>query len=71
MKHHQNHRHVIFADYEAQVTVLQTALGVKLLGRAKDDPGTEKFLDNFYKVCMDILIKPFDEIPEVKNLCSS
>ena len=32
--------------------------------RGKDDPGVEKFLDYFYKYCMDILFKPFQEIPE-------
>lgn len=44
---------------------------MKLLGRAKDDPGTEKFLDNFYKPCIEILFKPFSEIPEFKNLAGA
>jgi len=41
-------------------------LNVKLL-RPKDDPGTEKFLDYFYKKCIELLFKPFSEIPEFKN----
>ena len=36
--------------------------------RAKDDPGIEKFLDYFYKFCIDILFKPFQEIPESKDV---
>ncbi|EGN92042.1 hypothetical protein SERLA73DRAFT_117880 [Serpula lacrymans var. lacrymans S7.3] len=45
--------------------------GVKLLARGKDDPGTEKFLDYFYKNCIDILFKPFSDIPEFKNQSES
>jgi protein phosphatase-4 regulatory subunit 3 len=48
--------------------LLQTAVGVKLLSRAKDDPGTEKFLDYFYKSCIELLFKPFSDVPEFKNL---
>lgn len=48
--------------------LVQTVIGVKLLGRGKDDPGTEKFLDSFYKTCIELLLKPFSEIPEFKNL---
>lgn len=36
--------------------------------RAKDDPGVEKFLDYFYKQCIDVLFKPFGDIPDFKNL---
>ncbi|KAI0711050.1 component of IIS longevity pathway SMK-1-domain-containing protein [Cerioporus squamosus] len=44
-------------------------IGLKLLQqRGKDDPGVEKFLDYFYKYCMDILFKPFQEIPEAKDV---
>jgi protein phosphatase-4 regulatory subunit 3 len=43
-------------------------VGVKLLGRGKDDPGTEKFLDYFYKGCIELLFKPFSDVPEFKNL---
>ncbi|RDX55399.1 DUF625-domain-containing protein [Lentinus brumalis] len=44
-------------------------VGLKLLQqRGKDDPGVEKFLDYFYKYCMDILFKPFQEIPEAKDV---
>ncbi|KAH7931318.1 DUF625-domain-containing protein [Leucogyrophana mollusca] len=43
-------------------------MGAKFLGRPKDDPGTEKFLDYFYKNCIDILFKPFSDIPEFRKL---
>jgi hypothetical protein len=39
---------------------------VKLL-RPKDDPGTEKFLEYFYKKCIELLFKSFSDIPEFKN----
>ncbi|KAG1737393.1 component of IIS longevity pathway SMK-1-domain-containing protein [Suillus lakei] len=45
---------------------LQAGLNVKLL-RPKDDPGTEKFLDYFYKRCIELLFKPFSDIPDFKN----
>lgn len=41
-------------------------LNVKLL-RPKDDPGTEKFLDYFYKRCIELLFKPFNDIPDFKT----
>ncbi|KAG1833574.1 component of IIS longevity pathway SMK-1-domain-containing protein [Suillus variegatus] len=41
-------------------------LNVKLL-RPKDDPGTEKFLDYFYKRCIELLFKPFHDIPDFKT----
>jgi len=47
--------------------VLQAVVGVKLLSRGKDDPGTEKFLDYFYKGCIELLFKPFSDVPEFKN----
>ncbi|KAG1752462.1 component of IIS longevity pathway SMK-1-domain-containing protein [Suillus paluster] len=40
-------------------------LNVKLL-RPKDDPGTEKFLDYFYRRCIEVLFKPLNDIPEFK-----
>ena len=30
----------------------------------KDDPGTERFMDYFYKDCIKILFSPFDQLPE-------
>ncbi|OSD04439.1 DUF625-domain-containing protein [Trametes coccinea BRFM310] len=36
--------------------------------RAKDDPGIEKFLDYFYKFCIDVLFKPLQDVPEYKDL---
>jgi protein phosphatase 4 regulatory subunit 3 len=38
--------------------------------RAKDDPGVEKFLEYFYKSCIDTLFKPFSDIPEFRQLQS-
>jgi protein phosphatase-4 regulatory subunit 3 len=49
---------------------LQAGLNVKLL-RPKDDPGTEKFLDYFYKRCIDLLFKPFSDIPDFKTQTGS
>ncbi|KAI1795069.1 component of IIS longevity pathway SMK-1-domain-containing protein [Ganoderma leucocontextum] len=44
-------------------------IGLKMLQqRAKDDPGIEKFLDYFYKFCIELLFKPFQEVPETKNV---
>lgn len=39
--------------------------------RAKDDPGVEKFLEYFYKSCIDTLCKPFGDIPEFRQLQSN
>lgn len=38
-----------------------------MLQRAKDDPGVEKFLEYFYKHCVETLFRPFGDIPEFKN----
>ena len=44
-------------------------IGLKMLQqRAKDDPGIEKFLDYFYKFCIELLFKPFQEVPEAKDV---
>ncbi|KAG2159500.1 uncharacterized protein EDB93DRAFT_1099855 [Suillus bovinus] len=45
---------------------LQAGLNIKLLC-LKDDPGTEKFLDYFYKRCIELLFKPFHNIPDFKT----
>lgn len=40
---------------------------MKLLGRGgKDEPGTEKFLEHFYKHCVETLFKPLSDIPDFK-----
>ena len=36
--------------------------------RAKDDPGIEKFLDYFYKFCIDVLFRPIHDVPEYKDV---
>ncbi|KAI0355408.1 DUF625-domain-containing protein [Trametes cingulata] len=47
-------------------------LSLKLLQqRAKDDPGIEKFLDYFYKFCIDVLFKPLQDLPEYKDVTDS
>ncbi|KAI0774738.1 DUF625-domain-containing protein [Trametes elegans] len=47
-------------------------LGLKLLQqRVKDDPGIEKFLDYFYKFCIDVLFKPIHDVPEYKDVKES
>jgi protein phosphatase-4 regulatory subunit 3 len=47
---------------------LQTPLGIKLLARGgKDEIGTEKFLDYFYKNCVETLFKPFNDIPDFRT----
>ncbi|KZT70333.1 DUF625-domain-containing protein [Daedalea quercina L-15889] len=42
--------------------------GFKTLQRDKDAPGVERFLDNFYKYCIETLFRPFGDIPEFKTL---
>lgn len=42
--------------------------GLKYLQRNKDEPGVERFLDNFYKFCIETLFRPFGDIPEFKTL---
>ena len=39
-----------------------------MLQRAKDDPGIEKFLDYFYKFCIDVLFRPVHDMPEYKDV---
>ncbi|TFY56769.1 hypothetical protein EVJ58_g7436 [Rhodofomes roseus] len=36
--------------------------------RNKDEPGVERFLDNFYKFCIETLFRPFGDIPEFRTL---
>jgi protein phosphatase 4 regulatory subunit 3 len=51
------------------LTCLQAALGIKLLARGgKDELGTQKFLDYFYKNCVETLFKPFNDIPDFRTL---
>lgn len=49
----------------------QSMVGVRMLQRAKDDPGVEKFLEYFYKHCVETLFRPFGDIPEFKNASDS
>ncbi|KIK67617.1 hypothetical protein GYMLUDRAFT_36354 [Collybiopsis luxurians FD-317 M1] len=37
----------------------------------KDDPGTERFMDYFYKDCIRILFKPMSDLPEWRNVTES
>lgn len=43
-------------------------MGAKLFMRAKDDPGVERFLEYFYRSCVDVLFDPLFEVPEFKIL---
>lgn len=45
---------------------LQAVVAAKLPAR-KDDTGTERFLEYFYKDCVHILFKPLLELQEWKN----
>ncbi|KAI6034555.1 component of IIS longevity pathway SMK-1-domain-containing protein [Pisolithus microcarpus] len=44
-----------------------SALGARLSARPKDDPGTEKFLDYFYKNCIEVLFKPYGDISDFRK----
>lgn len=43
-------------------------VGAKMFQRPKDDPATEKFLDYFYKHCIEVLFRPFFDIPEYSRM---
>lgn len=47
--------------------ITPSALGARLSARPKDDPGTEKFLDYFYKNCIEVLFKPYGDIPDFRK----
>ncbi|KAH9948743.1 component of IIS longevity pathway SMK-1-domain-containing protein [Amylocystis lapponica] len=59
---------LLWRMFGALIVPSQPTAGVKLLQRAKDDPGVEKFLDYFYKQCIETLFRPFGDIPEFRNL---
>ncbi|KAG6868759.1 hypothetical protein C0993_011028 [Termitomyces sp. T159_Od127] len=44
------------------------ALGAHKQPPRKDDPGTERYMDYFYKDCLGILFKPFFDLPEWRNV---
>jgi protein phosphatase-4 regulatory subunit 3 len=46
-------------------------VGPKPLLARKDDPNTERFMDYFYRHCIDILLKPLTNLPEWKNFKES
>lgn len=33
----------------------------------KDDPGTERYMEYFYKECINMLLKPLFDLPEWRN----
>ena len=43
-------------------------MGAKLFMRAKDDPGVERFLEYFYRSCVNVLFHPLFEVSEFKSL---
>jgi protein phosphatase-4 regulatory subunit 3 len=51
--------------------IIEQAVGPKPLLARKDDPNTERFMDYFYRNCVDILLKPLTNLPEWKNFKDS
>ncbi|KAL4076285.1 component of IIS longevity pathway SMK-1-domain-containing protein [Scleroderma citrinum] len=47
--------------------VTPATINAKFSTRPKDDPGTEKFLDYFYKNCIEVLFKPYSDIPDFRK----
>ncbi|KAG6891694.1 hypothetical protein C0992_010097 [Termitomyces sp. T32_za158] len=47
---------------------VKKALGAHKQPPRKDDPGTERYMDYFYKDCLGILFKPFFDLPEWRNV---
>ena len=43
-------------------------MGTKVFQRPKDDPGTERFMDYFYKHCVEVLFHPLLDLPDFKNV---
>ncbi|KAG6334864.1 hypothetical protein ID866_4224 [Astraeus odoratus] len=48
-------------------TAPSAVLNAKMSARPKDDPGTEKFLEYFYKHCIEVLFKPYNDIPDFRK----
>ncbi|KAH7887481.1 component of IIS longevity pathway SMK-1-domain-containing protein [Phlebopus sp. FC_14] len=42
-------------------------INAKVLARPKDDPGTERFLEYFYKNCIEVLFRPYNDIPDFRK----
>ena len=40
----------------------------KVFQRPKDDPGTERFMEYFYKHCADVLFNPVLDLPDFKSI---
>lgn len=47
---------------------MEHPMGTKVFQRPKDDPGTERFMDYFYKHCVDLLFHPLLDLPDFKNV---
>ncbi|GJE87442.1 hypothetical protein PsYK624_035250 [Phanerochaete sordida] len=47
---------------------MEHPMGTKVFQRPKDDPGTERFMDYFYKHCVDVLFHPLLDLPDFKNV---
>ncbi|KAF9238811.1 component of IIS longevity pathway SMK-1-domain-containing protein [Melanogaster broomeanus] len=43
------------------------AISAKMLARPKDDPGTERFLEYFYKNCLEVLFRSYSDIPDFRK----
>lgn len=49
------------------VNLVGQAIGGPKMTMKKDDTGTERFLEYFYKECVHILFRPLVELPEWKS----
>lgn len=52
----------------SNTTEASQALGISKAPARKDDPGTERYMDYFYKDCLKILFKPFYDLPEWRKI---
>ncbi|PCH40772.1 DUF625-domain-containing protein [Wolfiporia cocos MD-104 SS10] len=55
-------------EIQGDANDLHPAMTVKAMQRNnKDDPGVERFLDYFYKQCVDSLFRPLEDVPDFKS----
>lgn len=54
--------------YLSLISSQASGFNIKAIPRPKDDPQTEEFLEYFYKTCVEVLFKPFFDLPEFKTL---
>ncbi|KAJ7223945.1 component of IIS longevity pathway SMK-1-domain-containing protein [Mycena rebaudengoi] len=54
-------------DIGPPIPATEAAPGGGMRANRKDEPGTERFMDYFYRDCVNILFKPMIELPEWKT----